>query len=437
MVDGTILSEIQDLLKFVYGTGLTQQFPLEVITYNQFTTSTRKPTGLGYKFGMNIANPQGIGARQDGAILPDPLPGKQDNGLIVPAFNYGVLRTSGPAIELGKGDMAAFIDTLSGDVRRIYEGLLHDLNRQSWGDGFGKMATLSAASDSLSTTATWTATCDNQLGTTYLQEGMVIDFYNSAGAIDQSAVASRISGINLDTNVVTFEANDGTYKTNHPIVAARSYTIATDTVPAASQIVRYGARDAAFATSDTPIEMIGLEGIYDDGTLLSSFEGITVSSQDKWKANILSNSSVDRELSIDLMLRACDRGRKRSGMATNCIRMGLGQRRKYANLLINDVRFSPQNLKGGYEVLTFSGGDGSVDMVIDPVAQPGKMYFEPNGVIQKYEATSLGWSNLDGAQLSRRQGYDQFDQFLRLYSNLGCENRNSLTKITDLVEPDA
>lgn len=435
MVDGTILSEIQDLLKFVYGTGLTEQFPLEVITYNQYGTSSRKPSGLGYKFGMNIANPQGIGARTDSQVLPDPLPGKQDNGLIVPAFNYGVLRTSGPAIEAGKGDLAAFIDTLSGDVRRVYEGLLHDLNRQCWGDGFGKMAVLSAASDSLATGSTWTATCDNALGVKYLQEGMVVDFYASGGAIDQSAVASRISSINLDTKVVTFEGNDGTYKANHPIVAARSYTIATDTVPAASQIVRLGARDVAFATSDTPVEMIGLEGIFDDGTLLSSFEGITVSAQQKWKANILSNSSVDRELTLDLMLKACDRSRIRSGRMVNCIRMGLGQRRKYANLLINDVRYAPQKLEGGYETLTFSGGDGGVEIVVDPVAQPGKMYFEPKGVIQKYEMTPLGWSDLDGAQLSRRPGYDQFDQFLRLYANLGCENRNSLTKITDLVEP--
>jgi hypothetical protein len=435
MVDGTILSEIQDLLKTVYGTGLSEQFPLEVITYNQFTTSSRKPTGLGYKFGMNIANPQGIGARADAGILPDPLPGKQDNGLIVPAYNYGVLRTSGPAIEASKGDLSAFISALEGDVDRIYEGLLHDLNRQCWGDGFGKLGTLSAASDSLSTTTTWTATCDNALGVKYMQEGMVVDFYASGGAIDQSAVASRISAINLDTKVVTFEANDGTYKTNHPIVAARSYTIATDTVPAASQIVRIGARDAAFATTDTPIEMIGLEGIFDDGTLLASFEGITVANQNKWKANILSNSSVDRELTIDLMLRACDRSRARSGRMVNCIRMGLGQRRKYANLLINDVRYAPQQLEGGYEKLTFSGGDGGVEIVVDPVAQPGKMYFEQKGVIQKYEMTPLGWSDLDGAQLSRRPGYDQFDQFLRLYANLGCENRNSLTKITDLVEP--
>ncbi len=65
------------------------------------------------------------------------------------------------------------------------------------------------------------------------------------------------------------------------------------------------------------------------------------------------------ELSIDLMLQACDATRTRSGARGSRMFMGLGQRRKYANLLLPDVRFAPAVLKGGYETLTFAGGDGS------------------------------------------------------------------------------
>jgi len=115
--------------------------------------------------------------------------------------------------------------------------------------------------------------------------------------------------------------------------------------------------------------------------------------------------------------------------------MGLGQRRKYAALLMPDVRFAPTQLRGGYEVLTFSAGDGSVEMIIDPMTQPGKIFCHPEGAIKKYELTPLGWGN-PGEKMTQRAGYDEYDMFLRIYTNLGTEQRNALTYIDDLVEPE-
>ena len=176
-------------------------------------------------------------------------------------------------------------------------------------------------------------------------------------------------------------------------------------------------------------------GLFDDGTLLSSFENITVASYPKWKANILSNSSVNRDLSLELLLQAVDVTRIRSGKKVSRMYMGLGQRRKYALLLMPDVLFAPTVLKGGYETLSFSGGDGTIEMVIDPLAQPNRIFMESGQEIKKYELTPLGWGNLDGSQMHRRAGYDEWDLFLRLYTNLGVEQRNCLTLLSDLVEP--
>jgi len=435
-IDYHDLTAIQDTLKNVYGSGLQNQFADEQLTYHQFPKSERKPRGLGYVFGVRYARAQGVGARGESEILPDPLAGKYDQAKIVPKYIYGVLRMTGPSIEAAKGDVAAFVDGLSDSVNDIYESLVNDMNRQAVSDGFGLLATLSEASDTVTTSGstTWTITCDNAMGVSRLVPGMVVDFFDST-AIDQSTVASRISSVNYSAKTAEMEPNDGTYKTNHPIVAARSYTIDTPAVPSGAYVVRIGARAASHATSNTPKEITGLEGIYDDGTLLASFEDITVASYPDWKANILSNSSVDRELTVDLMLQSLDVIRTRSGKQGKIMRMGLGQRRKYANLLLPDVRFQPGKLEGGYETLTFSAGDGSVKIVVDPVLPPGKIFVEPMGVIQKYEMTGLGWGNLD-QQMHWRQGYDEWDQFLRLYTNLGCEQRNCLCLISDLVEPN-
>lgn len=433
-IDFHDLTSIQAMLKNVYGTGLKNQFSDEKTTYNLFPKSDRKPRGLGYVFGTRWARAQGVGARRESEILPDPLAGKYVQGTISPRFIYGTLRMTGPAIEASKGDMAAFVEGLSDSINDIYEAMIVDLNRQACGDGFGLLGTLSEASDTLAASATtWTVTMDNDLGVSRLIPGMVVDFFDST-AIDQSSVASRISSVSPVAKTVEMEFNDGTYKTNHPIVAARSYTIVAEAVPTGAYMVRAGAREATHATSNTPVEITGIDGIFDDGTLLSTFENIAVATYPMWAANILGNSSVNRELTLDLMLQALDVTRTQSGKSVKTMRMGLGQRRKYANLLLPDVRFSPGQLKGGYEVLSFAGGDGSVEMVIDPALSPNKIYCEPEGAIQKYEMTPLGWGKLD-QQIHQRQGYDEWDQFLRVYTNLGVEQRNSLTLIKDLVEP--
>lgn len=437
MADYANLTNLVEVLKNVYGDGLANQFNDEKITYNLFPKSDRRPAGNGYIFGLRYARAQGTGARAESASLPPPLTGIKDQGKILPRYNYGSIRITGPAIETAKGNVAAFVDGLADEIDDIYQSIVVDLNRQAHGNGFGAVGILSAAATP-NTGATWTATFDNDVGVRYLQEGMLIDFYDATGATaDATCCSVRIKSINPNTKVVTFEAAAGAYKTSHPNATIAAYTETTDAVPVGAIAVKSGSRLPTHATTDTPYEITGLEGIYDDGTTLATFENITVSGNDKWAANVLGNSSVNRELSIDLMLAAVDTARLRSGKQIDTIRMGLGQRRKYANLLMPDVRFAPTVLRGGYEVLSFAAGDGSIEMIIDPVQKPNKIYFEPKGVIMKYELSPLGWGNLDGSQLHQRAGYDEWDAFLRIYTNLGCEQRNCLVVLKDLAEPAA
>lgn len=437
-IDYHDLTAVDDTLKFVYGQGITNQFADEKVTYNQFPTSERKPRGLGYEFSIRYARAQGTGARGESQKLPDPLVGKFDKGKILPKYIYGSIRLTGPMIEAAKSDVAAFVDSLSDSVDDIYQSIVVDLNRMAWNDGFGKIGTLSAASDALSivVATTWTVTMDNDVGVRYAKPGMIVDFFDS-GAIDQSSVASRIASIDATANTIEMEGNDDAYTPNHPSSTFAGYTTVEEAVPTAAVMVKMGSRQAAsWTTASTAYEMMGLEGIYDDDTLLATFENIDTGTYPMWRANVLGNSSVNRELSIDLMLQAVDLTRMMAGAGQKptMMRMGLGQRRKYANLLMPDVRFAPTVLKGGYETLTFAGGDGTVAIVIDPMAQPNKIYFEPGGTIMKYEMFPLGWGDMDGA-FKQRVGYDEYDRFLKLYANLGCEQRNNLTVVKDLVEP--
>ncbi len=435
------LTNLSEILKNVYGEGLKNQFNDEVITYNQFPKSERRPAGNGYVFGVRYARAQGTGGRAESAKLPDPLTGKKDQATITPRYLYGSIRLTGPAIEIAKGNSAAFVDSLADEMDDIYNSIVVDLNRQCHWDGWGQLGRLTAGTTTSSST-TWAGTFDNDIGVMYMQEGQLVDFFVSAGTSPHcgagtttAAVGVRVHSLDPSNKVAIFEACNTSYSANHPHFSG--YTTTATTLSEGQLAIKMGTRDATWSTaSDTPVEISGLTAIYDDGTNIDTFQNINADTYSKWRANILSNSSVNRELSIDLMLNAVDLARFTSGKRVSKIRMGLGQRRKYAGLLMPDVRFAPTVLKGGYETLTFSGGDGSLEIVVDPMQQPNMIFFEPDGIIQKYEVTPLGWGNLDGSNMARRSGYEEWDLFLRLYTNLGVEQRNCLTVLKDLVEPD-
>jgi len=431
---------VTNVLKRVYGDRITNLFARQKQAYNHFDKSTRKsqymPGGAGYYFALRRSDIESVGARVEDAYLPEPLSYDAVQGYIKPRLMYATLRLSGLAIESGKTNVQAFASIQGDAVMSTYQSLVTDLNRMTWGDGYGKLGVLSSSATP-ATGATWTAKFDNDLGVRYIRKGMICDFYASGGAIDQSASAVRVDSINPATRVVTFEAvgTDGkNYRTYHPNTAAQSYTKAASAIPTSSQLVRYGARDAAFATTDTSREMMGLLGMFDDGTLITTFEGVSTTTYPEFVANVLSNGGVNRELTIDLMLAACDLTSTRSEKTVGRIWMGLGQRRKYFALLSPDVRYAPAQYVGGYESLRFSQ-DAGIEIRIDPVCQPNRVFFEPANEIKKYELTGIGWGGNDEQRFHWRENYDQATAFLRIYTELGVEDRRSLTVIEDLTEP--
>lgn len=425
---------VTDILKRVYGDRITDLFARQKQTYNEFAKSPRQysyvPGGDGYYFALRTQDIESVGAREEDAFLPEPLAGDFTQGRIRPRYVYATLRLSGPAVEAGRSNAFAFANIQGDSIMNTYNSLITDLNRQAVGDGYGALGTLSAQG-TISASTDWTLTCDNATGVRYVRRGMLVEFYNSSGTRLERAPV-KVKSVDPTNKQITFNKIATTYRTYHPD-GGTSYVATQTTIAADSVFTRIGARDSAHATTDTNREMMGLLGIYDDGTRVATFENITVSGSD-FKANILGNSSVDRELSIDLMLAACDLTASRSSRVTDLIRLGLGQRRKYFALLSPDVRYAPAEFHGGYETLRFSQ-DASIAMRVDPALPPGKMFFEATGAIRKYELTPIGWGGMDDQRFHWREMYDQATAFLRLYTELGTEDRRALTLIEDLSEP--
>lgn len=419
-----------------YGNKVTDLFNREPMTYNMFDKSNRKseirPGGEGFFFAVRQSANESVGARAENHKIPEPLSADGVQGRIKPKAAYGTLRMSGLALEAGKGNLAAFVDAKADAVMDLYKSIVTDLNRQCHGDGYGSLGTLSQVATP-ATGGTWTITLDNDRGVRYIRKGMVVDFYVS-NSIVTSAAAARVQSVNPSTKVVTMESMKTTYQGFHP--NGGTYTAGATTIASAAEVVRYGSREDGHAITDTHREVMGLLGMYDNGSLITTFENINTTNDPEFKANILSNSSVNRELTIDLMLAAMDMSSTRGSAEANLIRMGLGQRRKYFGLLAPDIRFQPLQLIGGYEKLGFSQ-NGAVSIITDKYTQPNRLFFEPDGAIKKYELTPLGWGGFDPNRMHWRQDYDQMTMYLRTFTNLGVENRPGLTLLSDLTEPSS
>lgn len=421
MSDYADLTNLSDILKQVYGPRIEQQQRRDAMTYMELPVSPRKPGGLGYIFPVHIGSNQAIGARLESEALPDPQRQRYDKVTITPKYIYGTIKVTGPMIAAAKSNAMAFADGLASEINNAYIDVRTDLGRMTFGDGWGALATLSAAATP-SASATWTFVCDNAVGVMYLREGMKVDFYES-NVLDANNDSAEITSIAPATKTVTCAALTG----------------ASGTLASGAVVVRENTREATHDTSsDTAREMMGLLGIIDDGTNVDTFQDIqrTAAGKRLWKANYLANGGVDRDLSLDLMQRSIDLPRFVGGRTINDIRMGLGQRRKYVALLQSDIRYAPGQLHGGFERLTYAGGDARITITIDPDCRPGTIFFMTKGTIQRYELKALGWADLDGNILHRRSGYDEWEAFLCTYTNCGSTACNANTQLRDLVEPD-
>ena len=178
--------------------------------------------------------------------------------------------------------------------------------------------------------------------------------------------------------------------------------------------------------------LAGLSQLVDDGT-----DGpATVQNIDRtvfgiWNSNVLANGTVDRELSLDLLQQLLDTNRIKSGQESTFLVSNYGIRRKYLNLLWYDVRYGPQELKGGFTVLKFD----HLDWYVDKDCPLKRTWAGTKEMIKKYVVKPMGILDEAGTQAERIPKTDTYEILLGGYFNIGIEQRNAWGRLQDLTDP--
>lgn len=327
---------------------------------------------------------------------------------VLPKIITWPIQFSGLVSKAADSDVESFAAAVVDALDTARERLLKDENRQFFGLGTGVLASPAAAiaSNLLSFTVD---------SAQYLRANMVIDIFTSAGgaAVSASVQSLRIADVDKANNLVYF-------------ATSVQFSLATTNVIGKENIFDSMPSDGK--------EMMGLRGIVDDATDLTTFEGLNATTVGNliWRSRRINASSAS--LTSDLLQRCIDDVRVLGGEEPDTILMHPAQRRKYLDLVVPQKRFMDGKMDAGFSNLTFNG----MELILDEDCQVATVYAITKKLIRKYELAPIAMGTHDGSDaFLRLANYDVFQAYWRHYCNFGTSKRSAHGKIVSLATPSA
>lgn len=402
----TTMTTVDNILKEVYEDGINDQLQSEVTAMKRIERTSEGVThevgGKYVRFPIRTKRNHGIGARNEMDALPIPRTQSYESAQVKLKYLYGSIELTGQTFELADKNYQAFASALDQEVNGMKEGLAKDLARQFYGTNKGVMATANGAG----TTTTFVCT-DAQAQ--YLEIGMFIDIFTSADAV-------RVADVEI-TN----------------IASAAGTTTVTFT-PAAGGATASG----DYITRDNSVnkEITGMDSIIQ---ATGAVYNINPASVPVWASSVDANGGVNRALTEGLMINMVDTIRRKGGGVPTVAFCGLGVRRAYFNLLVQQRRITnTTKFEGGFSGLAFTVGANEIPIVEDVDCRGNTMVFLNEKEIKLYEAGDWSFMDRDGSRWQRvitsAGTFDAYDATLFKYMEIGTHRRNAHGRLNDLTE---
>jgi hypothetical protein len=397
----TNLSTISGAVKRVYDDYAEKTQNLKHRSIDEIGKSAKKYNagGAGFYGAINDYGNESVGAISETESFRTIDNENYAQWKVVPKVNVAPIEFSGLVAKAAEGDEESFVNAVVDALDMAKERLLADENRQFFGLGTGLMAspTGAVASDVTSFTVDTTQ---------YLRKNMVIDIFQST---TKTVDSKRISRVDRQNNVIHFATSLGAALT------------------ATSEIVKENIRDSAASDGK---EMMGLRGIVDDSTDLTTFQDINAATNDEWRAVRINASSAN--LTSDLLQRLLDDVEVLGGEAPDTLIMHAKQRRKYLDIVVPEKRYMDGKMDAGFSKLQFNGRE----LLLDKDCQDNVVYAIKKAALRKFELSPLEMASHEGSdQFLRLSNQDAFQAYWRHYSNFGTGKRNAHGKIVSLAKP--
>ena len=393
------MAQLAPILKEVYEGTLNEQLNGETKAYTRLNSTSKgvadKPMGGKYvNFAIHTGRNSGIGARNEMEALPEAGRQQTAEATLNLKYQYAAIELSGQTFELATKAYQTFADAVDMEMSRIKDDLSKDRNRQYFGNGNGKVATVVSVAGQVITFDT----------IQHIQDEEVLDIVVAAnGTSHGSGVV--VSAVNETTKAVT-------------VTGTLSGVVPGDIA------VRKGSWNR---------EWTGLDAIISD---TSALYGLDPATTRVWKSHV---TALNGALTEAVWKRMADRI-ARAGGKTTVMWTTPGVERAYWQLLSSQRRFvNPKDYAGGYTGLEFNAGsNGAIPILTDWDAPAGKSYFVNEKAINMYRAHGFKFMDRDGSMWTQKRDnsgtYDAYTARLFEYSELGTNRRNTHGVVTGITE---
>jgi hypothetical protein len=421
-------------LKETYGPAILDQVNTEPLMFMQFDDMKRSFGGKYWTAPARFSGdsqeqirqgPSAVGSYLDGEEVSDAGAEVYKEAQVTPRFHYATIQVSGPAISASKTNPMAFAEQKTAEIQGKTEWLLSQLNGQCYGNGFGVMGRAGAdpGASQVTIASTPAGNPDNPIpAMATFPIGAFVDIHADGSPIGAKRnTAGKKAGRKIQAvsgRTITYGGGD--------IAALVGNETGTGDI-----IVYEDAREGTIPASDPGKQLAGLAALIDDVTEgPQTLQNIDRNTFPGFRGTRMHNSNALREVSIDLLQTGVDTCRIKGKKQPDMIVSNYGLRRKYANLLLPDVRYAPEQLKGGFKVITFDG----IDWFVDKDCSLGRIYFLRKDSLERFEMEPIGLLDevSEGERVSKK---DVYEFLVGGYLNLGVLRPNGNVKMTDLVDP--
>jgi hypothetical protein len=402
MAGQSILTFASEAIKLVYG-DLHEQLRDKNPALQLIEASAAHITRNGREviFDTHIGRNQGIGARGVREVLPTAGAQKYKQAHLYLTNLYGSIEVDGQLFEQAAEDYQAFINVVDNEIRGLKKDLAVDLNRQVYGDGTGKVATVVSV-------ASQVITVDS---THWLQEGMTLDAIDPAdGSKDNGAGHLEIVSIDEDAVTITVTGTIGAG------------------VTAGDILVR-----ASNGTNSYGKEWTGLAAIVSDTTELHD---IDPADYPIWKSTVetLGTEGTPGTLTELALINLVQKVDKKGG-DVDVMLASPGVFNAYWDLLQGLRQFTNgATLEGGQRSFTFDAVGKPIKFVSDYAAPTGTLYALSSKEIVVNRKKDWAWMDRDGSMWSRVADTDAYEARIFQYSQLGTYRRNAHAVLSNIAE---
>jgi hypothetical protein len=404
---GQDLSGFDEALRIDYLPVIRDQLENSTYLLKKLRKNERDVSGREWKLVAHYGRNSGVGAGSETGL---PTAGQQSYKNPYGDVKYvrGRIQVSGPVMAAAKNDKGAIVRALESEIKGVTRDLEKEINYMLHNDGTAVRALVNGDPGTAGTETTITLDAP---GTNYFHDGMKIDFLNpSDGAVRTAGDSLTVSTVDSSTQLTLSAVLSG-----------------TNTIADNDYVIREDATDHA----GTSYEMMGIKGIIDDATYVTTLHNLSRSSYAWWKASTFTNddnSGTNRDLTLDLIQDAITAVEKNGGK-TNLILSNHDLRDAYAALVIADKRFvNTLDLDGGFKGLEYNG----IPWVADVDCMPNTVFFIDTEHLEVMQMSSWDWMNKDGAVLSRVADADAYEAVLFWYADLATDRPRAHAFLRDV-----